>query len=881
MVDSALTASDDAVLRNEAFWVARLAQQTTIELPYGRQGNGTADSGWIEIAQALTAGEIEAFRSGVCADRSAADLLVASVLTWLARISDSYTFDVGYSYPRLRQQATQSGEPLASHVPLHVELDALTSLETSLAALAGELASTRQHGSFAQDLIARHPELASRRNGDGGANWSIVIEQVESCEVGGPTPGADLTILCTMDGTQMRWIGNGAIFMGEDLAEMQHRFVTYLRNAATGSRQPVARIGVLTEAEYRQLVVEWNHTHVDYPQDRAIHQVFERQAEQTPDHPAVICEQQQLTYAELNRRANQLAHWLRSQDVGPDVHVGLAVERSLEMLVGLYAILKAGGAYVPLEPTYPPERIADILEDAHISVVLTQAHLRNVLPAAKVRVLCIDANWDSDIAGRSTENPDSLITLENLAYTIYTSGSTGKPKGVMNTHRGILNRLLWMQETYQLTACDRVLQKTPFSFDVSVWEFFWPCMFGASLVVARPEGHKDNDYLVRTIIDRQITVMHFVPSMLQLFLQTPNVSECRSLRDVICSGEALPADLRDHFFARLDARLHNLYGPTEAAVDVTFWQCRREDPSDTIPIGRPVANTQMYILDRYMQPAPVGIPGQLHIGGVQVACGYLNRPEVTAEKFVPDPFRSDSQARLYKTGDLARYLPDGNIEYLGRIDHQVKLQGFRIELGEIESVLNRHPVIRAAVVTVYGDTAAEKRLVAYLVSEIGSPLNDRLLRDYLKKRLPDHMVPATFMWLDALPLSSNGKIDRRRLPAPVQERSSTETYQAPGNEMEKTIAEIWRDVLKVDKVGIEDNFFDLGGNSFFSILVVARMREALGIDIPVTRIFQYPTVTSLARCLRDGKTNRAVPRTIQARAQRRKVALSRKRRPVG
>ena len=661
---------------------------------------------------------------------------------------------------------------------------------------------------------------------------------------------------------------------------MQDQFVTFFRNAVANSREPIARISLLTDSDHHRLTVEWNDTRIDYPHDRCIHQVFEAQAALTPDRIALICEQKEMTYADLNCRANQLAHWLRARGIGPDVHVGITVERSLEMLVGLYGIIKAGGVYVPLEPSYPQERLADILEDADISIVLIQAHLRDVVPTRDNQVVCLDSDWDTLIADQSDGNPDCLTTMDNLAYTIYTSGSTGKPKGVMNTHLGILNRLFWMQDMFGLTESDCVLHKTPFSFDVSVWELFWPLMYGATLVVARPEGHKDNDYLVRTINGRQVTLIHFVPSMLELFLQAKDVESCRSLRDVVCSGEALSADLQRRFFAQLGARLHNLYGPTEAAVDVTSWECRRGDTSNVVPIGRPVANTQIYILDRFMHPVPVGIPGELYIGGVQVARGYLNRPELTAERFVSDPFCDEPHARLYKSGDLARYRPDGTIEYLGRIDHQVKLQGFRIELGEIESLLSQHPAIRAAVVAVYGDTTADKRLVAYLVAQVGAPLSDRNLRDYLKRRLPDHMVPAVFVWLDALPLTPNGKVDRRHLPAPTGERASAEAYQAPSSDMERTIAEVWRDVLKIDKVGVEDNFFDLGGNSFLSILAARRLQEALDMDVPVTRLFQYPTVASLARCLRSGSTDQAVSQPIEDRAQRRKAALSRKRRTV-
>ncbi|MGB5633344.1 MAG: amino acid adenylation domain-containing protein, partial [Waterburya sp.] len=448
--------------------------------------------------------------------------------------------------------------------------------------------------------------------------------------------------------------------------------------------------------------------------DQCLHQLFENQVEKTPDAIAVVFERTHLTYQELNRKANQLAHYLQGLGVGPDSLIGICIERSLEMVVGLLGILKAGGAYIPFDPGYPQDRLAYMLSDSQVPIVLTSKMAAQALPTSDARLIYLDADW-SAIAESSQDNPISTVNSKNLAYTLYTSGSTGKPKGAMNNHRGIVNRLLWMQNRYQLTASDRVLQKTPFSFDVSIWEFFWPLLAGARLVIARPDGHKDSAYLVRLIIQEAITTLHFVPSMLQIFLEEPTLDQCHSLKRVICSGEALPVALRDRFFDRLDAELHNLYGPTEAAIDVTFWQCQCDRDSATVPIGRPIANTQIYILDPALKPVPVGEAGELHIGGIGVGRGYLNRPELTAQKFIDDPFSARSGARLYKTGDLARYLPDGIIEYIGRIDHQVKVRGFRIELGEIEAACYQYPEVREAVVIVREDRPGEKRLVAYVV----------------------------------------------------------------------------------------------------------------------------------------------------------------------
>jgi amino acid adenylation domain-containing protein len=435
---------------------------------------------------------------------------------------------------------------------------------------------------------------------------------------------------------------------------------------------------ILSPAERHRLIVAWNATEVDYPRDKCIHELFEKQAGERPEAIAVVCEGIELSYGQLNIKANQLAHYLRSLGVGPDALVAICAERSVEMVVALLAILKAGGAYVPLDPAYPAERLTYMLQDSAPVAVLTHGMVDE---SVRIR-LASGLNSNStmiDLGGdawrwqdTSETNPRASgigLTPEHLVYMIYTSGSTGMPKGVMNEHRGVVNRLQWMQNTYALDTNDAVLQKTPFSFDVSVWEFFWPLLNGAKLVMARPEGHKDTDYLTAVIRQHQITTLHFVPSMLQVFLEHAEVGQCLSLVRVICSGEALPGSLARRFQQRLPGvGLHNLYGPTEAAVDVTAWACTGEKLADNIPIGRPIANTQIYILDAHGQPAPAGVAGELHIGGVQVARGYLNRPELTAERFIPDPFANEPGARMYKTGDLARWLPDGTIVYMGRND---------------------------------------------------------------------------------------------------------------------------------------------------------------------------------------------------------------------
>lgn len=631
------------------------------------------------------------------------------------------------------------------------------------------------------------------------------------------------------------------LFDDATITRMLAHLKTLLEGMVDDHMSRLSDLPILTEQERHQLVVEWNDTNIDYPMDQCLHELFEAQVERSPEAIAVVFEDEQVSYRELNRRANQLAHHLRTLGVGPEALVGICIERSVEMVVGLFGILKAGGAYVPIDPAYPQERMAFMLADAQVIALLTQKKFLGKIPEFDKPVICLDSGW-KDIAGENDNNPHNSISADNLAYVIYTSGSTGKPKGVMIEHRGICNRLLWMQDAFRLTASDRVLQKTTFCFDVSVWEFFWPLITGAALVVARPDGHKDSNYLVNLIESRKITTIHFVPSMLQLFLEADN-SNCCSLKRVICSGEALPLELEKRFFNKMTSELYNLYGPTEASVDVTFYQCSRDSQSHTVPIGHPIANTQIYILDSYLQPVPIGVSGDLYIGGVGLARGYLNRSELTSQVFIPNPFSGKRGERLYKTGDVARFLPDGNIDFLGRIDHQVKIRGNRIELGEIETALMQHKIVNEAVAIVRND-GDDKRLVAYIVPVTGETPVQPELREFLREKLPEYMIPSVFVTIDKLPLTSNGKVNRSALPAP-QYTQISDSFSAPQTETELTLAKIMEDVLQIDRVGRLDNFFNIGGHSLLAMKVVDRFEKATGVRMEVGELFQQ-TVGQIA-----------------------------------
>jgi amino acid adenylation domain-containing protein len=669
---------------------------------------------------------------------------------------------------------------------------------------------------------------------------------------------------------------NTDLFDSATIAQMLDSFHRLLAEAVVHPDTAIRDLPILGEVERKQLLVEFNNTRTDYHAEQKLHQLFEEQVERTPNVIALKFADQSLTYAELNRRANQLAHRLRAVGVGPDALVGVCMERSVEMVVSLIAILKANGAYMPLDPQYPQERLAFMIRTAAPIVVLTQEYLSGLLSASDAPVICLDRDWPL-ISDDPVSNINSDVAADNLAYVIYTSGSTGQPKGVMNTHGAIRNRLLWMQHQYRLTGGDRVLQKTPFSFDVSVWEFFWPLISGARLVLARPGGQLDSDYLVELINNEQITTLHFVPSMLEVFLDHEGVGKCTSLRQVMSSGEALSVQLQRRFYSRITtAQLHNLYGPTEAAVDVSYWSCERETAADVVPIGRPIANTQLYILDRQMQPMPIGVPGELFIGGAGLARGYLERPDLTAERFIPDPFSREPGARLYRTGDVARFRAGGEIEYLGRDDHQVKIRGNRIELGEIKALLEQHEQVKEAVVLVREERSGDKRLVGYVVGRDGAEVEAGQLRSYLRKHLPEYMVPGVIVSLKEMPLTPNGKMDRRALPAPDFSQRELECV-TPRTEVERQISAIWREALGIDHFGVHDNFFDLGGHSLLMAQVHNKLQETLSIEITIVEMFQYPTISSLAKHLSFNESEQHSSEQSQLRVTTRKESARRQR----
>lgn len=699
--------------------------------------------------------------------------------------------------------------------------------------------------------LRKEDALVSFALGESGVRMKLGGLLMESVALDQEIAQFDLTLMMadTAGTLSATFQYNTDLFEAQTINRLSEHFRTLLQAIVENPEQKLSMLSVLSPAEKHQLLVGFNHTSRDFPPHLSLPQLFEQQVERSPDSIALIFEDQQLTYRHLNARANQLAHLLQRRGIAPDVLVGVLMHRSVEMVVSLLAIFKAGSAYVPLDPDYPPHRLSFMMADAAMPVLLTQSHLLDSLPPERPPIVIALDEAADHLASEPADNPRSRTTGQNLAYCIYTSGSTGQPKGAMNTHQAICNRLLWMQEAYRLNSSDRVLQKTIFSFDVSVWEFFWPLVTGAQLVMARPGGHRDSTYLARVIREQQITTIHFVPSMLQVFLEEKEVERCLSLKRVVCSGETLSWELQKRFFSKFrEVELHNLYGPTEAAIDVTWWACERESSLGVVPIGRAIANTEMYILDREMNPVPLGVAGELYIGGIQLARGYLKRPQLTAARFIPHPFSLESGERLYRTGDMACFYGDGNIKYLGRVDQQVKVRGLRIELGEIEETLRKHRAVLDAAIIAREDVPGDKRLVAYVVLDAESWSEAEELRRYLQERLPDYMIPAAFVMLAEMPVTSNGKIDRRALPAPdYGVRESERDTASARTAIEEVLAAIWAQVLRVERVGLKENFFALGGHSLLATQVISRVREVFGVDVLLRHLFESPTVSGFAQ----------------------------------
>jgi amino acid adenylation domain-containing protein len=702
--------------------------------------------------------------------------------------------------------------------------------------------------------LNRHPFFDVMFALENGTGEGLKLPELSLSYLSEETNTALFDLILSMSETETGLVGtieySTELFKHNTIDRILVHFQTLLEAIVTEPEQKISQLFLLTAAEQKQLLIEWNNTEKEYPKDKRIERLFEEQVEKTPDAIALVKETQHLTYRELNNKANQLARYLQNLGVKLEKTVGIYLDRSLEMAIAILGILKAGGTYIPIDPNYPTERITEILEDAGVEILLTQQYFKTQFQD-KIQLVNLDSNW-SQSERESTENYLARVTSENLAYVIYTSGSTGKPKGVAVTHKALVNYTLDIAEQFELQNNDRVLQFAAVGFDVVIEEIFPTWIKGATLVFPSTTEPLSCREFQQLITREQLTVFELPTAywhqwVLELFSSGDTVPGC--VRLAIVGGERIsPERLKQ--WQTFQTPLVHVYGLTETTVTSTLYRL----PSNTekreikeLPIGSAIANTQIYLLDSHLQPVPIGVPGELYIGGAGLARGYLNRADITAQKFIPHPFNREPGARLYKTGDKARYLPDGNIEFLDRCDRQIKIRGYRIELGEIESVLWQHPEIRECVVIDREDVPAQKRLVAYLVTESSQQLSLPQLRSFLKQRLPDYTIPSAFVQLKTLPLTSNGKVDRRALPAPDPTRlEPEETFVAPRSPFEEAIAETWCQVLNIDRVGIHDNFFDLGGHSLVATQLVSRLRDAFAVELPLRSIFESPTIAELA-----------------------------------
>ncbi|MFN6562991.1 MAG: non-ribosomal peptide synthetase [Nostoc sp. ChiSLP01] len=669
-----------------------------------------------------------------------------------------------------------------------------------------------------------------------------------------------LSFIRTESSLQAEWQYDSELFLPEDIERLSGQFSTLLENAINHPDALLSQLEILSDIERQKLLVEFNNTQTAFPADKCFHQVFAEQVKRTPDNIAVVYKNQQFTYRELNNRANQLAHYLQKLGVKPDVMVGICVERwsktlpqaSPLMLIALLGILKAGGAYVPIDPNYPLERKAFIVKDSQMPVLLTQQHLMADLATNEIKVICLDSGWET-INQQEIDNPITTTTALNLAYVIYTSGSTGKPKGTLIHHQGLVNYLTWATQRYAVEQGVGTVVHSPLGFDLTITSLLSPLLVGRTAeLLSEEQGIETLSQALKK--SSNLSLVKITPAHLDLLKQQLSKEEiANKTRAFIIGGENLLAESITFWQdVAPDTILVNEYGPTETVVGCCIYQVPiGKHTSGSIPIGKPIANTQLYILDQYLQPVPTGVAGELHIGGIGLARGYLNQPELTALKFIPNPFSKQAGDRLYKTGDLVRFLPSGDIEYIGRIDNQIKIRGFRVELGEIEAVINQHSSVSASVAIVREDKPGNQNLTAYITLHPDKTLTISELRRFLQNKLLDHMIPTAFMILEAFPLTSNGKVDRRALPMLDALRPELEVaYVLPQTEVEKTIASVWQKALNLEKIGIHDNFFEIGGHSLLLVTVHSQLQEILNnAELSTLDLFRYPTINSLAEYL--------------------------------
>ena len=843
--NSELTILDRRIKAERDYWLEKLSEEpgeAGLRPDYSRPARYADDVSSIDVE---VAGDVFRQLSKLTGDGNFLiyTTLMAALKVCLYKYSGNRRVVVGS--PAHRQD--EGHAPAANALPIVDEVDGRQTFREFLLRVRQTLLDAYGRQSYPYERLLKDLGLNGVEN-----KCPLFDVALRMDELHGPLPAVrnDLTISFRKERDRLagRVEFNARLFRPESVAAFTRHWTNLLESALGDTGRRVAELQILTAEERQRVIVEWNQTAVAHTGSALIHEVFEDHAARTPDAPAVVFEEERLTYGELDARANQLAHHLRALGVGPEVVVGIYLERSLDMVVALLGILKAGGAYLPLDTYYPESRLSFMLEDARARVLVTREQLVGGLPGYAGRAVLLDKEA-GELARQSREKPASGVTEENLAYVIYTSGSTGVPKGTLLPHAGLCNVTRATVRKFGITPDKRVLQFASLNFDASVWQIFMALHAGAPLHLVTQEALFSIPSLSRLICEYGATTADLPPAVLSL-LPPESVP---TLRTVSTGGERCAVDLATRWSQ--DRSFYNVYGPTETTVAASWYLVESVPAGATnIPIGRPLDNVRMYVLDADLEPTPAGIPGELHIGGAGVARGYFERPAATAQKFVPDPFAAEFGGRLYKTGDLVRYLPDGNIEFLGRLDNQVKLRGFRIELGEIEAALEACPGIRDAVVLIKDTAAGDKRLVAYVLPEKAERNLVDDLRRALRQRLPDFMVPSVFVLLESLPLMPNGKVNLKALPEPDELRPEVKTeFVGPRTPIEETVADIWSQLLGVQRIGVNDNFFELGGHSLLVTQVMSRLSDVFGVELPLRLLFESPTVAGLAAAiLRSG-----------------------------
>jgi len=886
-----LESLDAASSQHQTFWVERLASLAPAVLPY-RKSTVSDKVPRFASLRMLIPNEVVNFVKERLVQWTIGDFILAAYGTFIARLADLNSFDIAYTDSDLKDEVAGFDRIFAMHLPLRMDIDCSQSFAEILNAVKKQVESVRNHSSYSLDLVARYPELRSIAVCPGRFTLPLVFERGKRSKDNEMPAGCEIMLNISEDGVQCHWIYDQDKFEEASIVRLSSLFTTLLSGISAKPEHPLASLPLLTEQERHQVLIEWNDNHAEYPTDQCIHQMFEDQVVRTPDADALIFGGRQLTYLELNHRANQLAHFLRRLGVGPETPVGICVERSMEMVIGMLAVLKAGAAYLPLDPAYPRERLAFMLRDSEAPVLLTQAKLAAGFNQDRARMVCLDTDW-KEIAEHSERNPYSEVRPENLAYILYTSGSTGHPKGVLIPHSALVSHSVSVANHYEIVSSDRVLQFASISFDVAAEELFATLLSGAAVVLPTWQSLPSLSDFIALLEKERLTVIN-LPScywhelVLELDLSKRSLSP--TLRLVVAGSErVLPERLRTwrKMFGN-SIRWLNAYGPTEATVTTTIYEPNGADEgSETVavPIGRPMANRQVYILDSHLDPVPIGVRGELYIGGAGLARGYLNSSDLTVEKFIPNVFKPEAGSKLYKTGDKARYLHDGNIEFLGRVDRQVKVRGFRIELDEIENTLDQHPSIRNCAVLAREDEAGDTKLVAFIAPAVdksngaGSiPLTPfgtsglkvwnssrhdpsqavsrenlfPVLLDHLREKLPEYMVPSALITLDQLPVLPNGKVDRQALSMVDLSKCKPANPDVSHRDLvEVQLTEIWERVLGVRPIGLNDNFFELGGHSLQAVRMFAEVEKAFCKNIPIGTLFQAGSIKKLAQILRE------------------------------